>query len=226
MSRILVVDDDPDIRETLVANLEVRGHLVASAADGESALAEAGAVPPDLVILDLGLPGLDGIEVLRRLRGWYSGSVLVLSARDREADKVEALDAGADDYVAKPFGMDELLARTRAALRRSTGPDEDPVIRTADFEIDLAGKRVRRLGEEIRLTPTEWGIIEELARNRGRLVGRTQLLQAVWGPSYSRESHYLRVYMTGLRRKLEPIPSQPRYLITEPGMGYRFMVGD
>ncbi len=226
MSRILVVDDDPDILAALVANLEARGHTVVAAADGEEALEAATDAVPDLVVLDLGLPGMDGVEVIHRLRGWYTGPILVLSARDREADKVEALDAGADDFVTKPFGMAELLARVRASLRRGAPADESAVITTPDFVIDLVGRRVERDGAEVHLTRTEWGIIEELARHRGRLVGRTQLLQAVWGPAYSKESHYLRVYMTGLRRKLEPEPSSPRYLLTEPGLGYRFAVGD
>lgn len=222
--RVLVVDDDQDIRDTLATNLEARRYLVTRAATGAEAVDAATEVAPDLVILDLGLPDMDGIEVIHRLRGWYAGTIIVLSARDREADKVDALDAGADDYVSKPFSMAELLARTRAALRRGATEGEDRCVVTPDFEIDLADHRVVRQGEEVHLTRTEWGIIEELARNRGRLVGRTQLLQAVWGPAYSTESHYLRVYMTGLRRKLEPSPSQPRYLITEPGLGYRFVV--
>jgi two-component system KDP operon response regulator KdpE len=223
MSRILVVDDEPEIRRTLGINLRVRGYDVDLAPDGEQALELAARHHPDAVVLDLGLPGIDGVDVIAGLRGWSRVPIVVLSARDVEAHKVAALDAGADDYVTKPFGMDELLARLRAALRRAAPADEDAVITTPDFTIDLASKRVTRDAEEVRLTPTEWNLVEVLVRNGGKLVSSRQLLHEVWGPGYEKETHYLRVFMAHLRRKLEPEPSQPRYFQTEPGMGYRFI---
>ena len=222
MTRVLVVDDEPQIRRALATNLRARSYDVLQAADGEEALRIVAEEHPDLVILDIGLPGIDGIEVVHGLRGWTTVPIIMLSVRSDQSDKVEALDAGADDYLTKPFGMDELLARIRAALRRSAAPDESPVFTTEHFTIDLVAKRILRDGASVHLTPTEWGIVEELVRNRGKLVSQKQLLQAVWGPSYETESHYLRVYMVGLRRKLEPDPATPRYFITEPGMGYRF----
>jgi len=222
MTRVLVVDDEPQIRRALATNLRARDYVVDLAATGEDALRLAAERHPDVVILDIGLPGIDGIEVVRGLRGWTKVPIVMLSVREDEADKVDALDAGADDYLTKPFGMNELLARMRAALRRAAPVEELPVIESADFSIDLAAKRVSRDGSEVRLTPTEWGLVEQLVRNRGKLVTQRQLLQEVWGPEYSTEANYLRVYLAGLRRKLEPNPSQPRYFITEPGMGYRF----
>ena len=174
------------------------------------------------MILDLGLPGIDGIEVIRGLRGWTQIPIIVLSVREGERDKVAALDAGADDYVTKPFGMDELLARLRAALRRATPAEEAAEVETPDFTVDLAAKRVVRGDDEVRLTPTEWEIVEMLVRNPGRLVTQRQLLQEVWGPQYSTETNYLRVYMAQIRRKLEPDPARPRYFVTEARMGYRF----
>jgi two-component system KDP operon response regulator KdpE len=179
---------------------------------------------PDAVVLDLGLPGITGIQVIEGLRGWSTVPIIVLSVRDDEADKVLALDAGADDYVTKPFGMDELLARLRAAVRRAVPTPEAAMVATPDFNIDLAAKRVTTDDGEIRLTPTEWHVLETLVRNQGRLVSQRQLLHEVWGPGYGKETNYLRVYMAQLRRKLEPDASRPRYLITEPGMGYRFQV--
>ena len=222
ISRVLVVDDEPQIRKTLEVNLRARRYDVDLASTGEEALDLAARHHPDVVILDLGLPGIDGIDVVRGLRGWSQVPIVILSVREREADKVAALDAGADDYVTKPFGMDELLARLRAALRRTTPAEEEALVETEDFTIDLAAKKVRRDGEEVRLTPTEWNLVEVLVRNRGRLVAQTQLLQEVWGPQYHDETNYLRVFMAQVRRKLEPEPAQPRYFITEPGMGYRF----
>ena len=222
MSRVLVVDDEPQIRRALSINLRARGYDVEVAQDGERALELAARKHPDVVVLDLGLPGIDGVDVIRGLRGWTQVPIVVLSVRDAEDDKVAALDAGADDFVTKPFGMDELLARLRAALRRTAPAEEKAVIDTADFSIDLAAKKVRRDGEEVRLTPTEWHLVEVLVRNRGRLVAQTQLLQEVWGPQYHDETNYLRVFMAQVRRKLEPEPAHPRYFITEPGMGYRF----
>jgi len=224
-ARILVVDDEPQIRRALATNLRARGYAVDLADTGERALVLAADRHPDLVILDLGLPGIDGTEVVRGLRGWTSIPIIVLSVRDAESDKVEALDAGADDYVTKPFNMNELLARMRAALRRSHVPeDEVPVIATPDFSIDLGAKRVTRDGADVSLTPIEWGLVEVLARNPGRLITHRQLLHDVWGPAYDTETNYLRVHFANIRRKLEPDPSRPRYFITEPGMGYRLVL--
>ena len=220
--RVLVVDDEPQIRRALAVNLKARGYDVDQAASGEEALHLAAARHPDVVLLDLGLPGIDGLEVIRGLRGWTSVPIVVLSVREAEADKVAALDLGADDYLTKPFGMNELLARLRAALRRHQPVAEEPVVETPDFRVDLVARRVWAHGDEVHLTPTEWSILDVLARHPGRLITQRQLLQQVWGPSYERETNYLRVYLAQLRRKLEPEPARPRYLITEPGMGYRF----
>ncbi|MFH0516274.1 response regulator [Streptomyces sp. M41] len=226
MTRVLVVDDEPQIVRALVINLKARKYEVDAAHDGTAALELAAARHPDVVVLDLGLPDMDGVEVIRGLRGWTRVPILVLSARHSSDEKVEALDAGADDYVTKPFGMDELLARLRAAVRRAepVGPGEDAVttVETAAFIVDLAAKKVNRGGRDVRLTPTEWHLLEVLVRNGGRLVSQKQLLQEVWGPSYGTETNYLRVYMAQLRRKLEADPSHPKHFITEPGMGYRF----
>ncbi|WP_067658700.1 response regulator [Nocardia harenae] len=220
---VLVVDDEPQIVRALRINLSVRGYDVVTAGTGAASLRAAAERHPDVVILDLGLPDMDGTEVIAGLRGWTAAPVIVLSARTDSADKVEALDAGADDYVTKPFGMDELLARLRAAVRRA-GADTggEPVVVTDSFTVDLAAKRVTRHGEPVHLTPTEWGMLEMLVRHRGKLVGRKELLREVWGPSYATETHYLRVYLAQLRRKLEDDPAHPRHLITEAGMGYRF----
>ena len=221
--RVLVCDDEPQIRRALGVNLRARGYDVDLAETGEQALELAARHHPDVVVLDLGLPGIDGVEVIHGLRGWTEVPIIVLSVREAESDKVAALDAGADDYVTKPFGMDELLARLRAALRRATPAEEAATVETADFTIDLVVKKVRdSTGEEIRLTPTEWQIIEVLVRNAGKLVPQRRLLQEVWGPEYEKETNYLRVFLAQIRRKLEPNPSHPRYFITEPGMGYRF----
>jgi two-component system KDP operon response regulator KdpE len=226
VSRVLVVDDEPGLRRALAINLRARGYDVSVAADGAAALAAASQNPPDAVVLDLGLPDMDGTQVIEGLRGWTQTPIIVLSARAGEPDKVLALDAGADDYVTKPFGMDELLARLRAALRRLSPADESPVVRTASFTVDLAAKTVQDGdGAPVRLTPTEWHLLEVLVRNRGKLVGHRQLLQEIWGPQYERETNYLRVYMAQLRRKLEADPSHPQHLITEAGIGYRFVEG-
>jgi two-component system KDP operon response regulator KdpE len=222
VSRVLVVDDEPQILRALTTNLRARGYDVDEAATGEEALELAARLHPDAVVLDLGLPGIDGIEVVHGLRGWTQLPILVLSAREDEASKVAALDAGADDYVTKPFGMDELLARLRAALRRATPAEEEPIVSTDDFVVDLAAKRVTRGTTTVHLTPTEWQVVEVLVRNPGRLVSQRQLLQDVWGPQYRTETNYLRLYLAQIRRKLEPEPSHPRYFLTEPGMGYRF----
>jgi two-component system KDP operon response regulator KdpE len=224
MTRILVVEDEPGLRKALGINLRARGYEVALAEDGRSALAAASQHPPDAVILDLGLPDMDGAEVIAGLRGWSKVAIVVLSARSEEPDKVTVLDAGADDYVTKPFGMDELLARLRAALRRGAGSDDLPTITTESFTVDLAARQVLGSdGSPVRLTPTEWHVLEVLARNEGKLISQRQLLQEVWGPRYETETNYLRVYLAQLRRKLEPDPSHPRHLITEPGAGYRFV---
>ena len=222
MTRILVVDDEPQIRRALSTNLKARGYDVEATGSGEDALQLAAVHLPDLVVLDLGLPGIDGTEVVRGLRGWSTVPILVLSAREAEGAKVAALDAGADDYVTKPFGMDELLARVRAALRRATTVEETPAVATDAFIVDLSAKRVTRDDTEVRLTPTEWQVVEILVRHPGKLVSQRQLLQEVWGPHYEKETNYLRLYLAQIRRKLEPDPSRPRYFITEPGMGYRF----
>jgi two-component system KDP operon response regulator KdpE len=222
VTRILVVDDEPQILRALATNLRARGYEVDVAPTGEEALTLAACKHPELVILDLGLPGLDGTEVIRGLRGWTHVPIIVLSVRETEAEKVAALDAGADDYVTKPFGMDELLARLRAALRRAAPAEEEAVVETDDFIVDLAAKRVIRGSAEVKLTPTEWHVVEALVRNAGRLVTQRQLLQEVWGPQYEKETNYLRVYLAQIRGKLEPDPARPRYFITEAGMGYRF----
>jgi two-component system KDP operon response regulator KdpE len=222
VTRVLIVDDDPGLARALAINLRARKYDVDVAGSGADALKLAARAQPDAVILDLGLPDIDGTEVVAGLRGWTTTPILVLSARQDQADKVAALDAGADDYITKPFGMDELLARLRAALRRAArSPVEAPLVVTASFTIDLAAKRVTRDGKDIRLTPTEWHLLELLARSPGRLLTQRELLREVWGPAAERESQYLRVYIGTLRRKLEPAPSAPRHLITEPGMGYR-----
>jgi two-component system KDP operon response regulator KdpE len=221
-SRVLVVDDESPMLRALGTNLRARGYHVALAPTGEDALQLAARHRPDAVILDLGLPGISGIEVIEGLRGWTAVPIIILSARGAEHDKVAALDAGADDYVTKPFGMDELLARLRAALRRIAPAPESALVETPDFSVDLAAKRVTGPEGEVRLTPTEWGLVEALVRNDGKLVSQRQLLQDVWGPQYGEETNYLRVHMAHIRRKLEPDPSRPRYFITEPGMGYRF----
>ncbi|MGW4566203.1 response regulator [Streptomyces sp. NPDC004561] len=226
MTRVLVVDDEPQIVRALVINLKARKYEVDAAPDGRTALGLAASRHPDVVVLDLGLPDMDGVEVIRGLRGWTRVPILVLSARHSSDEKVEALDAGADDYVTKPFGMDELLARLRAAVRRAepvgAGEDDVTTVETGGFTVDLTAKKVNRDGRDVRLTPTEWHLLEVLVRNTGRLVSQKQLLQEVWGPSYGTETNYLRVYMAQLRRKLETDPSHPEHFITEPGMGYRF----
>jgi two-component system KDP operon response regulator KdpE len=226
MSRVLVVEDDLRLRRPLSLTLTAHGYDVIAVPDGRSALAEAAARTPDLVLLDLGLPDMDGAQVIERLRARAAMPILVLSARDAQAQKVRALDAGADDYVTKPFGMDELLARLRVALRRTRPAEESSVVATESFSVDLAAKRVRtNEGLDVRLTPTEWGVLELLARQPGALVAQRELLDHVWGPGHHDQVHYLRVYMAQLRRKLEVDPAKPRHLITVPGRGYRLEPG-
>jgi two-component system KDP operon response regulator KdpE len=222
MTRVLCVDDEPHLLRALGANLRARSYDVDLATTGERAVELAAANLPDAIILDLGLPGMSGLEVIRSLRHWTQTPIVVLSARDSELDKIAALDAGADDYVTKPFGMGELLARLRAALRRSAPGDEAPVIATPDLTIDLVSRRAITVRGEAKLTPTEWHVVEVLVRNAGRLVSGRELLQQVWGPQYGDETNYLRVHMAHIRRKLEPEPGQHRYFHTEPGAGYRF----
>ena len=221
MPAVLIVDDEVQILRALQINLNARGYSTVTAFTGQGALEQAARHSVDVVVLDRGLPDLDGVEVIRRLRRWSDVPVVVLSARHGSDDKIQALDAGADDYVTKPFGMDELLARLRAALRRGTSGDA-PVVKTEDFVVDLAARRVTQRGVAVRLTPTEWNILELLARNSGALVTHEELLTHVWGPAYSGETGYLRVYLAQLRRKLEADPANPRHLLTETGLGYRF----
>lgn len=224
MTRVLLVDDDVPLGRAIGINMKARGMDVEVATTGGAALDLVARFHPDVVILDLGLPDLDGIEVLHGIRGWSPVPVVVLSARSTSDEKVAALDAGADDYITKPFEMNELLARVRAALRRGAMAVGSPVphsVTTASFSIDLAAGIVTRNGSQVRLTPTEYHLLEVLARHSGRLVPQQQLLTEVWGPGYEKESHYLRVYMAQLRRKLEPDPAHPIHLVTEPGLGYR-----
>ncbi|MGI5150510.1 response regulator [Plantactinospora sp. CA-294935] len=224
MTRVLVVDDEPQILRALRINLRARRYDVEVAGDGAAALRLAASHRPDIVVLDLGLPDMDGVQVIRGLRGWTNVPIIVLSGRAGSQDKVAALDAGADDYVTKPFGVDELLARVRAVTRRAAGAGEEvPAVEIGRRIVDLTAHAVRTAdGAEVRLTPTEWHLLEILVRNPGRLVSQRQLLHDVWGPQYQSETNYLRQYMAQLRRKLEDDPSRPRHLLTEPGMGYRF----
>ena len=226
MTRILVIDDEPQIVRALVTNLKVRGYDVHGAATGEEAVDLAATLRPDLLIVDLGLPGISGIEVIEAVRAWSAVPIIVLSVRDAERDKVAALDAGADDYVTKPFGIEELLARVRAATRRAAPSEEAATVEAADFVVDLAARQVRNAEGEVQLTPTEWHVLETLARHHDKLVTQRELLQQVWGPGYATETNYLRVYLAQLRRKLEPDPSHPRSLITEAGIGYRLRTRD
>jgi two-component system KDP operon response regulator KdpE len=221
---VLVVEDEPQVMRFLRATLPDHGYRMVEAATGAQALVEASTRGPDLVLLDLGLPDLDGVEVTRRIREWSAVPILVVSARGRERDKVEALDAGADDYLTKPFGTEELLARMRVALRhaaRVKGEGGDSAFAAGDLRVDLGARLVFLRGEEVRLTRTEYRLLAVLVQNAGRVVTHRQLLREVWGPGSSSETHYLRVYMAQLRHKLEDDPAQPRYLLTETGVGYR-----
>ena len=225
MTRILIVDDEPQILRALRINLQARQYFVVAAADGAAALREARSSRPDVVVLDLGLPDMDGVDVIRQLRSWTSVPIVVLSGRATSNDKVDALDAGADDYVTKPFSLDELLARIRAVTRRRVDQEPAATVAIGRHHIDFAAHTVTATDDpavSVHLTRTEWLLLEALVTNAGRLVSQRHLLQTVWGPTYTTETHYLRQYMTSLRRKLEPDPSRPRHLLTEPGMGYRF----
>ncbi|MDQ0865173.1 response regulator [Arthrobacter globiformis] len=222
MTGVLVVDDDQHLLKALRITLQAHGYAVETAADGEAALIAASRNPPGIVVLDLGLPDMDGAAVLRELRRWSTAPVLVLSARHGSSDKVDALDAGADDYITKPFGLEELLARLRALLRRAPEATEPSTVDTPEFSVDLGRRMVTRNGEPVRLTPTEWSILELLVRNPGKLITQQQILASVWGPAYEKEANYLRVYMAQLRRKLEADTGNPRHLLTEAGIGYRF----
>ncbi len=219
--RILVVDDERAIRRYLRTSLASRGYTVVEAAGGEEALRAVVETHPDLVILDLGLPDLDGVDVVRRLREWSRVPVLILSVRDREDDKVAALDAGADDYLTKPFGLGELLARIRVAMRHSAAAPDEPVYDVGDLKVDLARREVILAGSRVALTPTEYELLRALVQNAGKVLTHNQLLRQVWGAAYAEESHLLRVNISNLRRKIEPNPDQPRYILTEPGVGYR-----
>jgi two-component system, OmpR family, KDP operon response regulator KdpE len=225
-ARILVVDDEKQIRRMLKAALEGYGYDIAEAASGQEGLSQTSIFHPDVVILDLGLPDIDGIEVIERLREWTQVPVIVLSVREHEDDKIKALDVGADDYVTKPFSMGELLARLRAALRRTAGSEDTPILTFGELSVDIAHRNVSVRGEEVKLTPTEYEVLKYLAQQAGRVVTHRQLLKAVWGSNYQEHSQYLRVYVGQLRRKLEVDPSQPAYIITEPGVGYRLVTRD
>jgi two-component system, OmpR family, KDP operon response regulator KdpE len=225
--RILIADDDPQILRALKVTLRARGYDIVTAGDGAEALDIAAQHHPDLVMLDLGMPKLDGVEVIQGLRGWTQVPILVVSGRTDAADKVDALDAGADDYVTKPFAIDELLARIRALTRRVVAPDDEPIVTIGDVSIDFSAKQVLRRSdkrsESIRLTPTEWRILELLVHSPDKLVTRETLLTQIWGPHHTKDTGYLRLYFAQLRKKLEPVPAEPRYLVTVLGMGYRFV---
>jgi two-component system KDP operon response regulator KdpE len=225
-ARILVIDDEHQIRRMLNVALSAHGYSLAEASSGKEGLSQASIFHPDLVVLDLGLPDLDGMEVISRLREWTQVPIIVLSVRERENDKIDALDAGADDYLTKPFSMGELLARIRVAIKHFAKSEDEPVLIFSDLTIDLARRIVLLLGQEVKLTPTEYEILKYLALHSGRVITHGQLLRAVWGPNYQGETHYLRVYIGQLRRKIEKNPTQPRYIMTEAGVGYRFISGE
>jgi two-component system KDP operon response regulator KdpE len=222
-SRILVIDDEPQIRKLLQVSLGAHGYNVAEVATGQEGINQAAVFKPDLVILDLGLPDIDGQEVIRRIREWSEVPIIILTARDQEKEKIGALDAGADDYVTKPFGVGELMARLRVSLRRAAHSEDEPVMTCGDLAVDLALRRVTVAGREVKLTPTEYDILKVLAQHAGKVLTHKQLLKAVWGSSYDEDTHYIRVYIGQLRRKIEENPTQPRYIITESGVGYRLM---
>jgi two-component system KDP operon response regulator KdpE len=225
-ARILVIDDEVQIRRMLKLALAGHGYDMAEASSGQDGLNQVAIFRPDLVILDLGLPDLDGLDVIRRLREWSQVPIIVLSVREQEGDKINALDEGADDYLTKPFSMGELLARIRVALRHTAKAEDEPVLTFGDLTVDLAHRTVLVGGQEVRLTPTEYEILKQLALHAGRVVTHRQLLRAIWGPNYQEATHYLRVYIGQLRHKIEPDTAQPRYIITEPGVGYRLVIRD
>jgi len=225
-ARVLVVDDERQIRRMLRAALEGYGYNIGEAASGREGLSQTSIFHPDLIVLDLGLPDIDGIDVIRNLRDWTQIPIIVLSVREHEDDKIKALDAGADDYVTKPFSMGELLARLRVALRRAAKSDDEPILTFGELSVDLARRNVAMRGEEVKLTPTEYEVLKYLVQQAGRVVTHRQLLRAIWGSNYQEESQYLRVYIGQLRRKIESDPSQPTYIITEPGVGYRLVTQD
>jgi two-component system KDP operon response regulator KdpE len=222
--KILIADDDPQLIRAMRITLSAHGYDVVSAGDGAEAIAVAAQAKPDVVLLDLGMPRLDGVEVIQALRGWTDAPIVVVSGRTGSADKVDALDAGADDYVTKPFQIDELLARLRALARRIGSASADPVVAFGDVRVDLAAKAVTRGGETVHLTPTEWRMLEFLARNPGALVTRQTLLKDIWGSEQVADTGYLRLYISQLRKKLEADPARPRHLLTEQGMGYRLVL--
>jgi len=219
--RVLVVDDEPAIRRFLRASLGAHGYTVMEASCGEDALKTVALNHPEVVILDLGLPDIDGVEVTRRLREWTQIPIIILSVREQEGDKIAALDAGADDYLTKPFGMGELMARMRVVLRRSAQTTEEPIYQIYELKVDLARRQVSVAGQDISLTPTEFDLLRVLAQHAGKVITHHQLLRMVWGDAYQTETHLLRVNMSNLRRKIEPDPARPRYILTEPGVGYR-----
>jgi len=225
-ARILVIDDEKQIRRMLKAALDGYGYDIAEAASGYEGLNQAAIFHPDLIILDLGLPDLDGTEVIQRLREWTQTPIIILSVREQESDKIKALDAGADDYITKPFSMGELLARLRVALRHAAKTDDEPILSFGELVVDLAHRNVTIKGEEVRLTPIEYEILKYLALQAGRVVTHKQLLRAIWGPNYQEQTQYLRVYVGQIRRKIEIDPSQPEHIITEPGIGYRLVIKD
>ncbi len=225
-ARVLVIDDEPQIRRFLRASLGGHAYQVTEAHSGQEGLDLITSVKPDLVILDLGLPDLDGLQVIRRVREWSNVPIIVLSVREREQDKITALDAGADDYLTKPFGVGELLARLRVALRNVLPGEEEPVFQTGDLTVDLARRKVLVGSNEIKLTPTEYAILKFLVAHAGKVVTHQQLLREVWGPAYLDQPHYVRVYVGQLRQKLEENPARPRYILTEPGVGYRLRFED
>ncbi len=226
-ARVLIIDDEPQIRKLLKVNLHAHRYDILEAASGEEGLLHASTLHPDLIVLDLGLPDLSGMEVLQRVREWSRVPIIVLTAKDREADKIAALDGGADDYVTKPFSMGELVARIRVALRHVAKRDDEPVLQFGELTIDLAGRLVTLRGERVKLTPIEYDLLKVLASHAGKVVTQRQLLQQVWGGHHHEsDSHYLRIYIGHLRKKLDEDPACPRYIMTEPGIGYRFLAGD
>jgi len=225
-ARVLIIDDEPPIRRLLKVALTAHGYDPVEATSGQEGLQQAAFLHPDLIILDLGLPDLDGLEVIKSLREWSQVPVIILTVREHEQDKIAVLDVGADDYVTKPFSMGELLARMRVALRHAAQKEDEPVLHLGDLTVDLARRLVTVAGREVKLTPTEYEILKHLAVNAGRVLTHRQLLRTIWGPEYQDETHYLRVYIGQLRRKLEPDPARPRYIITEPGVGYRLVAGE